>query len=251
MQPTPPEAKDASGADAPISDQQTFWNSWNTIFVGAQRGPTSLRQAEVVEDWLGALEQCPLSIVDVGCGTGWMCRKLLRFGAVTGIDLSDEVLAGAQVQNSDVRFVAGDFMEMDLTAIRADVVVTLEVLAHVADQGAFLRRIVQILKPGGYLMLATQNRFVLERSAGVAKRAHGQIRQWVDRHRLRALIQEQFELEQLISICPYGHGGVLRIVNSPKLNYLISRIIPQDRLDRLKERFWLGHTLMALARRRD
>ena len=180
-----------------------------------------------------------------------MCQKLLPFGSVTGIDLSHEVLADAQNRIPDVRFVAGDFMQMDLTAISADVVVTLEVLAHVADQRAFLQRIRQILKPRGYLMLATQNRFVLERSSGVAKRAHGQIRQWVDRHQLRALLEEQFDLEQLISICPYGHGGILRLVNSPKLNYAVSRVVAQDWLDGLKERFWLGHTLMVLARRRN
>lgn len=251
MQHVPPEAENATGSDASIADQRAFWNSWNRIFVGAERGPTSQRQAEVIEGWLQALGRHDLSIVDVGCGTGWMCRKLLPFGAVVGIDLSHEVLAHAQPHIPEARLIAGDIMQLDLTTIRADVVVTLEVLAHVADQAAFLRRIAQLLKPGGHLMLATQNRFVLERSSGVAPRAQGQIRQWVDRHRLRSLIAERFEIRQLISICPYGHHGVLRVVNSPKLNDALSRFVAQPRLERLKERLWLGHTLMVLAQLRS
>lgn len=250
MQPTSAESKSATGADASMSDQQAFWNSWNNIFIDGARGPTSQRQADVIQTWLQNLGRRDLSIIDVGCGTGWMSRRLLPFGSVVGIDLSHEVLATAQKRIPEARFMAGDFMQMDLAEIRADVVVTLEVLTHVADQGAFLQRISQLLRPGGYLMLATQNRFVLERSDGVAPRAHGQIRQWVDRHRLRALVSEQFEIKQLISVHPYGHRGMLRAINSPKLNYLVSRVIAQERLDRWKERFWLGHTLMVLAQRR-
>lgn len=247
MQAPPSDSNDRTGADAPVSDQQAFWNSWNSIFIDAQRGPTSLRQAEVVEAWLLELGRRDSAIIDVGCGTGWMCQRLLSFGSILGIDLSDDVLDIARQRIPQARFVAGDFMQLDLPEAEADIVVTLEVLAHVADQRAFLKRISNLLRPGGHLLLATQNRFVLERSAGVAPRAHGQIRQWVDRRQLQALLSERFDVKRLVSIYPYGHGGILRVVNSPKLNSLVSRVVTQQTLNRLKEKIWLGHTLMALA----
>jgi SAM-dependent methyltransferase len=46
-----------------------------------------------------------------------------------------------------------------------DFVVTLEVPSHVSDQPAYLRKIAALLKPGGYLVLATHNGPVLERNA--------------------------------------------------------------------------------------
>jgi hypothetical protein len=99
-------------------------------------------------------------------------------------------------------------------------------------------------------MLATQNRFVLERTASVAQRGEGQLRRWVDHRELRALLRPHFEIVELKSIYPNtGHGGILRLVNSPKLNALLSRVIPRAALDRMKERAFLGHTLMVLARR--
>ncbi len=135
----------ASGRDAPMPVQQAFWNSWNGIFVGKQRGPISQRQAQVVEGWLSAGGRTDLRILEVGCGTGWMVSRLLRFGDVTGTDLSDEVLAIAQQDTPAARFVAGDFMTIDLPRAAYDAVVTLEVLSHVMDQPAFFARIADLL----------------------------------------------------------------------------------------------------------
>lgn len=237
----------ASGRDAPLPVQQAFWNSWNGIFVGKQRGPISQRQAQVVEGWMAADGRSDLRILEVGCGTGWMVSRLLAFGDVTGTDLSDEVLAIAQQATPDARFVAGDFMTVDLPPASYDAVVTLEVLSHVMDQPAFFARIADLLKPGGQLMLSTQNRPVLERCEDVAVRSEGQVRDWVDHRRLRQLAAARFDVDELFSICPHGHMGMLRVVNSPKLNRAVSWVIPQAALDRAKERAWLGHTLMLRA----
>ena len=124
-----------------------------------------------------------------------------------------------------------------------------EVLSHVPDQAAFLRRVFGLMRSGGYLMLATQNRFVLERSAGVAPRAPGQIRTWVNARELRDLLEPDFSVLQLTSVVPHGYLGVLKWVNSPRLNKLVAKFAPQARIDALKERFLLGHTLMVLARK--
>lgn len=241
----------SADCDAPLPLQQDFWNAWNGIFVGSQRGPISQRQARVVEDWLMRSGRTDLRILEVGCGTGWMTGRLRHFGQTTGTDLSDAVLAIAQQAMPDARFIAGDFMALDLPRAHFDVIVTLEVLSHVRDQAAFIQRMADLLKPGGQLMLATQNRPVLERCEDVAVRAEGQIRQWVDRHDLRRLVQHRFVVDELFSICPHGHLGMLRVVNSTKLNTALSAIVPAPAIERAKERAWLGHTLMLRARVRS
>jgi 2-polyprenyl-3-methyl-5-hydroxy-6-metoxy-1,4-benzoquinol methylase len=241
---------DSTGRDAPIETQQAFWNQWNAMFLEHARATTSQRQAQVIDGWLARLGRRDLEILDVGCGSGWTCERLRPYGRVTGTDLSNEVLRIAQQKFPEVTFVAGDFTTLDLAQARWDVVVTLEVLAHVADQPAFVRRLAQRLKPGGHLMLSTQNRFVLERSDGVAPRAPGQIRQWVNLRELRALLAREFEIDELITVVPWGHRGILRLLNSTKLNRALSWVIPQPVLDRWKERAGLGHTAMVLARRR-
>lgn len=235
----------------PLSDQTRFWNDWNARHREVIVGPISQRQAAIMEAWIAALGRRDLAIVDVGCGSGWLCERLLSFGTVTGVDLAGEVIERARQRVPDATFIAGDFMGMALPNGAADVIVTLEVLSHMADQPAFMAKLAGMLKPGGLLMIATQNRFVLERNADVAPRNPGQIRQWVNHRELRRLLEPQFEIVELTSLFPnWGHEGILRIVNSPKLNALASKFVSQARIDEIKERFYLGHTLMALARRR-
>jgi 2-polyprenyl-3-methyl-5-hydroxy-6-metoxy-1,4-benzoquinol methylase len=129
---------------SPTSLQQGFWNQWNESREKSLE-EVSRRQARVICEWLDALGRKDLNIIDVGCGAGWLCLQLTEFGCVTGTDLADEVLARAQSLTPDVRFVPGDFMKLDFGLRCFDVVVTLEVLSHVADQRAFVNKLASLL----------------------------------------------------------------------------------------------------------
>jgi SAM-dependent methyltransferase len=132
-----------------------------------------------------------------------------------------------------------------------DVAVSLEVLSHVADQPGFMRRVADLLRPGGYLLLATQNRYVLERWSEIAPSTPGYVRHWVSAHALRRLLRPHFDVIELTSVMPVGDQGLLRLVNSIKLNNVAARVVSRERIERLKEAFFLGHTLLTLAQKRS
>ena len=232
-----------------LSLQQTFWNRWNASTREVSIHDVSIRQAEVVTGWLQRLGRRDLTILEVGCGAGWLCPQLAPFGQVTATDLSDEVLARARLRSPNVTFVAGDFMQLGFGDRPFDVIVTLEVLSHVVDQAAFVRKLASHLVPNGHLMMATQNRFVLQQFNRIPPPAPGQLRRWVDRHELRALLAQEFDVQELFSITPKADHGPMRWVNSPKLNTPVRALCGQS-LERLKERIGLGWTLMAKARKR-
>jgi len=119
--------------------QRQFWNRWNSTYREREVSNVSLRQAEVVTGWLERLNRRDLTILEVGCGSAWFCPQLTRYGAVTGTDLSDEVLERARERVPAARFVSGDFMELAFEDGSYDVVVALEVLSHVADQRTFVQ----------------------------------------------------------------------------------------------------------------
>lgn len=232
----------------PISTQKEFWNRWNAQTRENDIQEVSRRQASVVKAWLDSLGGHNLDILEVGCGAGWFCGELAQYGAVTATDLSDEVLGRAQRRLPHVTFVAGDFMSLDLGAGRFDVIVTLEVLSHVEDQRAFVARLAQLLRPSGYLMMATQNRPVLQRWNAPKPVPSGQIRQWVDRRELEALLTAHFDIVEMFSVTPIASRGIMRFVNARLVNRPI-RAIAGDRIERLKEAMDLGWTLMALGRK--
>jgi SAM-dependent methyltransferase len=233
-------------AQPPTPQQLEFWNEWNSSFREDAVGEVSRRQADVILGWLEATGRRDLDILEAGCGSGWFSAELTAFGRVTAVDLADEVLERAQRRLPSVRFLAGDFLELDVEAESADVVVTLEVLPHVADQRAFIAKIARVLRPGGSLMMATQNRFVLERR-DVAPRGDGQLRRWLGRGEVRRLLEADFDAIRISSVTPDGYLGVLRPINSPTINGLVARVVPQARLDAAKERLGLGRTLMVRA----
>ena len=231
-----------------LESQRLFWNTWNAANRETDVSEVSRRQAEVILGWLGALNRRDLDIIEVGCGTGWFCPLLAKFGRVIGTDLSDEVLARAQQRWPGVGFMAGDFASLPLKDATFDVVVSLEVLSHVADQPSFIARIAQILRPGGLLLLATQNRAVLSEHCLIPPPAPGQLRNWVDRQQLRSLLSPHFDIERLISVTPVAHKGLRRILTSQRLNSLL-RPVAGNALRNLMERNGWGWTLIAMARK--
>ncbi len=239
-----------TGQEPPIEAQRTFWNKWNAATREASIADISLRQSQVALGWLDAMGRKDLAIVDVGCGAGWFCGDLQAYGHVTGIDISDAVLERAQERLPDVKFIAGDFMCLDLQEGAFDVVVSLEVLSHVQDQPAFLSKLARLLKPGGALIMATQNRPILERNSDIPPPAPGQIRRWVDSRALRNLLAPHFEIRSLRSLSPKGHGGFLRFVNSYKVEHVLRAVALDKAAQQVKEWLGLGWTLMVLARKR-
>lgn len=238
-----------STPDVPLHEQSRSWDEWNARGREHKLGPISLRQAEEVERYLSRLKRDDLQLIDIGCGAGWLCERLRKYGQVTGTDFAQDVLARARQRHPDITYVAGDFFTLDLPLAGFDVAVSLEVLAHVADQPAFIARVAQLLKPGGHLVLATQNRPVLERWSEIGPRMPGTLRHWVDAGQLRALLSAHFENVQIISVFPVGDRGLLRWVNSGRLNRLLGKVVAQQRLEQAKERAMLGHTLMAFGTR--
>lgn len=231
-----------------LESQRTFWNTWNADNREDRISEVSRRQAEVVTGWLDEQPGRNLDILEVGCGTGWLCPQLSRYGRVTGTDLSDDVLRRAQARWPGVGFIAGDFATLPLGEASFDVIVSLEVLSHVADQEAFIARIAKLLRPGGLLLLATQNRAVLSTYCKIPPPAHGQLRNWVDRWQLDALLRPHFNVESLVSVTPIAHKGLRHILAGRRLNALLGPTIGHAWRSIMERRDW-GWTLMARARK--
>jgi 2-polyprenyl-3-methyl-5-hydroxy-6-metoxy-1,4-benzoquinol methylase len=239
--------------NAPVDGGRVAWNAWNAAHREASQDRVSREQTDVVEEWLRThfLGQ-ELRILDVGCGTGWMSERLSRFGQVTAIDIADEVLERARIRAPQVDFITADFLETDLGASRFDVVVALESLSHVADQSKYLKQIATVLRPGGSLMLATQNRPVMERNIR-RLRNPGYYQHWFDRHELRAMLNYNFVIDELRSITPVFPSGPLHMLNSSKLERMVGTVglgRPLRWIKHLEENMYLGWTLMCHARAR-
>jgi SAM-dependent methyltransferase len=240
----------SSRLDIPLEEQRQAWNRWNATVRAKALGKITEQHARLVDEAIAALGRSDLKLIEVGCGTGWLCERLRKYGKVTGVDLSDEVLQQARLKSPEIEYLAGDFMTLDLPAAAFDVAFTLDTLSHFADQAGFISRVARVLRPGGLLVVVTQNRAVLERWSAIPGPQPGQIRQWVDHRKLRELLDREFRDVNIGSTFPVGDQGLLRIINSYKLNKVVNALVGGERVQRMKERAMLGHSLVAHATKR-
>lgn len=94
----------------------------------------------------------PSSVLDVGCGDGYLLR-LLDCPLRVGVDINDRALSFARAFCP-----AADFRNMDVSCVEEsfDVVCAIEVLEHIpdADVSAFLKSIASRVKTGGRLIIS-------------------------------------------------------------------------------------------------
>ncbi len=98
----------------------------------------------------------PLRILDIGCGTGAMLDVLAPYGDVVGADYSPEALNYCAQRGADndkrYKLTRADIRRMPFQSGSFDVVTAMDVIEHIDDDGAALREIARVLRPGGALL---------------------------------------------------------------------------------------------------
>ena len=242
-----------STEQAPSMDEQRqFWD-WHW---------QHWQERRVLNDWterraqeiLGLIKSLPLDrprILDLGCGRGWFTERLADLGEAHGIDLSPEAIATASARRPDITYLAGNIYDAPLPREHFDVVVSQEVIAHVEDQPKYLDRATEVLKPGGYLIITTGNRFVMDRLGDVGWNVQPSqhIARQLSRPQLRKMLAPRYKVLKMSTIIPHGKRGILRVINSYKLNALLRSLISQQKIDALKEKAGFGWQMIFLAQK--
>ena len=95
-----------------------------------------------------------LSILDVACGTGDLTLDLLRRGhRVTGVDLSEQMLALARQKASPARFQLADAEALPFADASFDAVTCAFGIRNFVHLEKGLDEMLRVLKPGGRLVL--------------------------------------------------------------------------------------------------
>lgn len=100
-------------------------------------------------------------ILDIGCGTGAFLSRLARLGYsnLQGVDIAlpAQPVAGAQFYTTDL-----DSGDIPLASASMRLLVSVEVLEHIENAGAFFREAARLLQPEGLMLLTTPNIHSLE-----------------------------------------------------------------------------------------
>lgn len=155
----------AAGAEA-------IWG-WSTP-AGQRR---AIRRADIIAR--GADLKPGMNVLEVGCGTGLFTELLSKTGArLTAVDISPELLEQAAQRGLDfaqVRFIPARFEDCALYG-PFDAIVGSSVLHHLEIEHS-LRKIFDLLKPGGVMSFAEPNmlnpQIAIQKNVGPIKRRLG------------------------------------------------------------------------------
>jgi SAM-dependent methyltransferase len=148
----------------------------------------------------------------------------------------------------------GDFLQLDLPG-PFDFILSSDSLAPMSSYQACIDRIAKLLRPGGILLLMTQNPFVWTRKSTLIGAPdgvpHASPKQWPTLRSLRGLLRPCFSIVDVMTICPGGDRGLLWWVENGAVERNCAWLFGQYRWRRILEIARLGRELVIIGRRRS
>lgn len=113
-------------------------------------GMRGISRALLARHWRG---RPGARLLDAGCGTGNNLVHLADLGRPIGVDVSEEALRLCQTRR--VTVARGSVLSLPFREATFDLVTSFDVLYHrwVADDGAAVRELTRVLRPGGLLLV--------------------------------------------------------------------------------------------------
>lgn len=100
-------------------------------------------------------------VLDLGCGSGERCIDYLKKGAasVTGVDISEKMLAVAEAENNDPRitYLKMPMEEIGLIDDEFDVVISSLAFHYVEDFGGVVANVYRLLRDGGIFLFSQEH----------------------------------------------------------------------------------------------
>lgn len=241
-------------------DERSWWDLWNKSYRAKNEndpisGELFARSAAAVN---AITRDGNGRVLEIACGTGTLSRMLV-YSSYHGLDISPAAIEVARQRSESFPagcdppiYEAADFHKWPLPHEKFDVAVCVDAISSIRDQLIAMKKIAQSLRSSGCLVLTTINRFVYERiqRTSTVRLESGPVSRWLYRNELNSLIRQAgFAIERSETIMPRGTLGILRIINSPRLNGMFGmRFAPV--LRRMKEYAGFGQYSLVVARKR-
>lgn len=152
-QPTDAELDSIYGSDYSLGEERAE-GSPETRFISLKRSSAAMI-LDMVSRYSRWRDFQGRRLLDIGCGQGFLAAEAIARGyEVTGVDVSEELLgqAGRYASNAETYIMKAEDLDFDHESF--DVCTLVDVLEHTRNPYQVLKKVWQMLKSGGILVLA-------------------------------------------------------------------------------------------------
>lgn len=136
-----------------------------SFFEGYSQLPRQVKGLEGAPEWDSFRSLIPdvngTSILDLGCGYGWLCRWARENGAekVVGVDVSENMLGKARgfPDDSAITYLQADLESLKLSSAIYQVVVSSLTLHYLKNLEELVAQVYQSLTPGGSFIFSVEH----------------------------------------------------------------------------------------------
>ncbi|MCC7252921.1 class I SAM-dependent methyltransferase [Hyphomicrobium sp.] len=129
-----------------------FFPAQESIAAFSTQSPSRLlTEAFLSERLAGLVPSGRLSIVEIGCGSGFMSRRMSDLGisgSYLGLDIGDR-FAATDTPNLSVRFQRGDAHAFETSPDSVDLLFSFSALEHIPRDADLIRKFEAFMRPGG------------------------------------------------------------------------------------------------------
>lgn len=182
---------------------------------GAWLPPWLRHQHEARYDW-AALRAAGNIVLDIACANGYGSAVLAAHSAsrVVAADIAMEPLVEARTRNN-VDVLCASVLRLPFPDATFDLVVSLETIEHVRDDGAYVAEIRRVVKDDGVLICSTPNRAVLNPGRALSDRPFNpfHVREYTAPE-LEGVLRTCFPVVTLFGQTPYNarYVGALAVI---------------------------------------
>lgn len=135
------------------------------------------------------------TILDLGCGRGWLTFLLSKYGNIVGIEPVKPVLQYAKKMFPNIKFICGttkDLIHENKEYKTYDLIVSSEVIEHIPDdeKGNFVEDISKLLNKKGFLIITTPRKDAQEEWNTYMK-PDQPIEDWISEKELETLVVQK------------------------------------------------------------